>query len=120
MNEAKQAELLPTMPEKDLLKLIRKLELDVTDIEYTIERTDYDDSVSGVSAYRSGILARYPETTWSTSVSEYSAFLVRSHAGLQSRRRARLVTRTRRLNAAREEVGKRNRQVIFGSRESLA
>jgi len=110
MNEAKQAALLPTMPEKDLLKLIRKLELDVLDIEMTIDRTDSYCTISGVAARRQELINRTgEEIEFKLTLSAESDQTTRLYASLQSRRRARLVTRTRRLEAARAEL--RNRLV---------
>ena len=119
MNEAKQAELLPTMPEKDLTKLIKRLEAQVSDLEHSI--TGYEKSITVAGAQET--LDRL-EKVWGKAPGQTAEDLARqnriNYAGTYSIHKAKLITKTRRLNAAREEVGKRNRQVIFGSRESLA
>lgn len=120
MNEAKQAELLPTMPEKDLAKLIKRLEAQVSDLEHSI--ADYEKSITlaGVLERRAKILEWNPATIFPRTPEQEVADNRYYYGKTNQTRKAKLITKTRRLDAAREEVGKRNRQAIFGSRESLA
>ena len=119
MDEATQAELLPTMPEKDLTKLIKRLEMQVADLEHSITRYEKSITIAGAQETLDHL-----EKVWGKSTGESAEDLARqnrlNYAKTYSIHQAKLITKTRRLNAAREEVGKRNRQVIFGSRESLA
>lgn len=124
MNEAKQAELLPTMPDKDLAKLIKRLESQVADLEASIAH--YEESITVAGAQKEidrldAILGRTgsPSATFNNPV-EVARLNEQYYGKTNQTRKAKLITKTRRLNAAREEVGKRNRQAIFGSRESLA
>jgi hypothetical protein len=120
MNEAKQAELLPTMPEKDLAKLIKRLEEQVADLEGSIADYEKSITVAGVMERRAQILAVSPDAIFPRTPEQEVVDNRYYYGKTDQTRKAKLITKTRRLNAAREEVGKRNRQVIFGSRESLA
>ena len=123
MDEATQAKLLPTMPEKDLAKLIKRLELQVSDLEHSIVEYEKSITVAGAQAEIDRIDAIFPGRTLSATFSnpvEVARLNKLRYGKTNQTRVAKLITKTRRLNAAREEVGKRNRQVIFGSRESLA
>jgi len=120
MNEAKQAELLPTMPEKDLTKLIKRLEAQVSDLENSISSYQINITVAGAQKELDWNKAMNPHYNLTITAEELALRNQQRYGKTNQTRMAKLITKTRRLNAAREEVGKRNRQVIFGSRESLA
>lgn len=124
MDEATQAATITTMPDKDLAKLIKRLEAQVADLEASIAH--YEESITVAGAQKEidrldAILGRStsPATDFSDPV-KMARLNEQFYGKTNQTRKAKLITKTRRLNAAREEVGKRNRQVIFGSRESLA
>lgn len=123
MDEATQAKLLPTMPEKDLTKLIKRLEAQVADLEHSIAYYEKSITVAGAQEQMDKADAAFPDLVNAPGRLSVEAFISRNkqyYGKTNQTRKAKLITKTRRLNAAREEVGKRNRQVIFGSRESLA
>lgn len=119
MNEAKQAATITTMPDKDLFRLEVHLSNDVAEIEQSIRQADHEVTPAGVAEYRDRVLSRNPEVTFKLSLEEEATWMRLARAGTQSRRKARLVTRQRRLQAVREEMGKRARFAVFGSREAL-
>jgi hypothetical protein len=121
MNENKQAALLPVMQEKALAKLVKRLEAQVSDLEGSIAGYEKSITVAGAQETLDRLEKIWGEAPHGGISAEELARQNRIHyAKTYSIHKAKLVTKTRRLNAAREEVGNRNRQALFGTRSSIA
>ena len=94
MNEAEQTSRLHSMNEKELVKWEKHLIRDIADIQANIARTDLEMTAEHWTEHAKNfpaVLDKYG------TVAELVANWVASFSGTQSRRRARLMTRTRRL-----------------------
>lgn len=101
MNEVEQTIRLRSLDEKALVKLQKYLTKNIAEIKESIEQTDLEMSVEYVTQRAQlfpAILAKYG------TVENLVAQNRDSFAGTQSRRRARLVTRTRRLRQVEQRL----------------
>ena len=94
MNEAEQTRRLRSMNERELVKLQKQLAANVADIQASIERTDRMNTLEACTAHAAKFAAVLEKFN---TVEAYHAYEVAWSAGTQSKRTARLATRTRRL-----------------------
>jgi hypothetical protein len=108
MNEAEQTRRLRSMNERELVKLQKQLAANVADIQASIARTDHEMTLEywlEHSKNTPAVLDKYG------SAEKACAWWRSYFAGTQNKRRARLMTRTRRL----EQVGRRLVDVRAGA-----
>jgi hypothetical protein len=118
MNEAQQAALLPTMPDKDLKKLIKRLAAQVSDLENSISSYQINITVAGAQKELDWNKAMNPHYNLTITAEELALRNQQRYGKTNQTRMAKLITKTRRLQAALNEEERRpsrHRDAAFGA-----